>query len=58
MKKTLMSMALGLVFAVVPVAIYAAACPGTITYGGKTCVLVGENCSAKVCVCAYNCGPA
>lgn len=53
-----MSMALGLVFAVVPVAIYAAACPGTITYGGKTCVLVGENCSAKVCVCAYNCGPA
>lgn len=33
-----------------------AACDPTFVYKGKTCVLVGENCSGNVCVCAYNCG--
>lgn len=34
-----------------------AACEPSIVFKGKTCVLVGENCSGNVCVCAYNCGP-
>lgn len=56
-KLTLISLMFGLVLSLPAVAVLAA-CDPSITYEGKTCVLVGENCGGGVCVCAYNCGPA
>lgn len=55
MKKMLISMALGLVLATVPMAIYAA-CKPEIKVGKLTCWLTGESCGGGVCVCSYNCG--
>lgn len=57
LKIALISLMVGFVLSVPTVAVLAA-CDPTITYDGKTCVLVGENCGGGVCVCAYNCGPA
>lgn len=56
-KIAFVSLMIGFVLSIPTVAVLAA-CDPTITYGGKTCVLVGENCGANVCVCAYNCGLA
>ncbi|MGI8556010.1 MAG: hypothetical protein ACR2LT_06610 [Pyrinomonadaceae bacterium] len=60
MKKTLVSIALGLMLSIIPMAIYAnqAACPQTIVVNGQTCQLYegGDGgCSGGVCVCAYHC---
>jgi hypothetical protein len=57
LKAVVLSLTVGLILSIPAVAVMAA-CDPTITYNGKTCVLVGENCSGNVCVCAYNCGPA
>lgn len=57
LKVVFVSLVVGLVVSVPAVAVMAA-CDPSITFEGKTCVLVGENCSGGVCVCAYNCGPA
>jgi hypothetical protein len=56
-KIALVSLTVGFVLSISTVAVLAA-CDSTITYEGKTCTLVGENCGGGVCVCAYNCGPA
>lgn len=53
----LVSFAVGLVLSIPTVAVLAA-CDPTIVYNGQTCTLAGESCSARVCVCAYICGPA
>jgi hypothetical protein len=55
-KLAFISLLVGLVLSLPAVAALAA-CDPTITFEGKTCVLVGENCGGGVCVCAYNCGP-
>lgn len=55
-KVGLISLMVGLILSVPAVAVIAA-CDPSITYDGKTCVLVGESCGGGVCVCAYNCGP-
>ena len=57
MKKTLLSIALGLVLAAAPIAIFAGCCPGSIVVNGKRCVLTGSNCGGSVSVCSYACGP-
>lgn len=57
LKIALVSLIIGFVLSIPAVAVLAA-CDPTIVYDGKTCVLVGENCGADVCVCAYNCGLA
>ena len=56
---TLVSLAVGLILSVAGIALanLPGGCDPTIEYNGRTCVLVGENCSGRVCVCAYNCGP-
>jgi hypothetical protein len=57
-KLAILSLAVGLVFSLAGIALAnKPACDPTIDYGGRTCVLVGENCGGNVCVCAYNCGP-
>jgi hypothetical protein len=58
MKKTLMSMALGLVLATVPVAIFAkAACADLITTSnGLVCTLTGSSTTPSgVTLCSYKC---
>lgn len=57
MKKRLVSIALGLVFAAVPMALYAA-CADVIVINGSTyCSLSGSSTVNGNEVCSYNCSP-
>ncbi len=57
LRLTLVSFVIGLVVSIPAVAVLAQ-CEASIVVDGKTCSLVGSNCSGNVCVCAYICGPA
>jgi hypothetical protein len=56
MKKTITSIVLGLILAIVPISIFAN-CAQYITSGGQTCKLKASTCDSSGCVCVYTCGP-